>query len=75
MKTISGHQKKHTTAGRICAERLCRHSRDDHRDGTGVVTDCRKCACTAYVSRTRMIGRRLFWALLTPQGPTSWFTP
>jgi len=75
MKAISRYEKKQNTGDRMCAEGICRHSRDDHRDGTGAITNCRKCACITYVSRTRMIGRRLFWTLLTPGGPTSYFLP
>jgi len=48
-----------------CAQPICRHSRDDHGDGTGADTTCRLCACSAYVSRTRMIGRRMFRAMTT----------
>ena len=55
----------HGDADHPCAQPICRHSRDDHRDGTGTTTNCQQCTCSAYVSRSRMIGRRMFWALTT----------
>jgi hypothetical protein len=64
-------EKKRNPGGHACAQPICWHSRDDHRDGTGVTTNCRMCACSAYVSSARMIGRRLFWAWVKPGRPTN----
>ena len=52
-----------STGGKPCAQPICRHSRDDHGDGAGVDTNCQFCACPAYISHGRMIGRRILTAL------------
>jgi hypothetical protein len=44
---------------RVCAQPICRHGEADHRPGQG----CRRCACTRYVGRWRMMARRAYWAL------------
>jgi hypothetical protein len=54
----------HDTIDCPCAQPICRHSCDDHRDGTGADTNCRL-SCSAYVSRSRMFGRRVFWAVVS----------
>ena len=51
-----------STGDKPCAQPICRHSRDDHGDGSGIDTHCQLCVCSAYVSRGRMIGRRLLGA-------------
>jgi hypothetical protein len=61
MKDTTLRDDDHDAIDRPCAQPICRHSRDDHRDGTGADTNCRL-SCSAYVSRSRMFGRRVFWA-------------
>ena len=63
MKDTSKREYDHDTIDHPCAQRTCRHSRDDHGDGTGTTSGCRLCTCSAYFSRSRMLGRRMFWAL------------
>lgn len=64
---------KHTSqpkgaVDRPCAEPTCRHLRSEHRDGTGkgprAGTSCRLCDCWIYTSRSRLFGRRVFWAIV-----------
>jgi hypothetical protein len=70
MKDATLRDDDHHAIDRPCAQPICRHSHDDHRDGTGADTGCRSCHCSAYVSRSRMFGRRVFWALITSRrGP------
>ena len=64
MKDVAPRDDDRGPADHPCAQPICRHSRDDHQDGTGA-SNCQLCACSAYVSRSRMIGRRMFWALTT----------
>jgi hypothetical protein len=64
MKDKSLRDDDHDAIDHPCAQPICRHSREDHGDGTGA-TNCRLCTCSAYVSRTRMMGRRMFWAMTT----------
>ena len=59
MKDVTPRDDDRGPADHPCAQPICRHSRDDHRDGTGTTTNCQLCACSAYVSRSRMIGRRI----------------
>jgi hypothetical protein len=53
---------------RPCAEPSCRHLRTAHGDGTGTGpeagTGCRLCDCWIYTSRSRLFGRRVFWATI-----------
>jgi hypothetical protein len=65
MKDTTLRDDDHSVTDHPCAQPICRHSRDDHRDRTGAESGCQLCACSAYVSRSRMIGRRLFWAMTT----------
>ena len=58
MKDTTLRDDDHGGIDHPCAQPICRHSRDDHRDGTGAGTNCRLCACSAYVGRSRMMGRR-----------------
>jgi hypothetical protein len=44
---------------RTCAQPICLHDEADHRPGEG----CRRCACTKYVGRWRMMFRRAYWVL------------
>ena len=46
-----------------CAQPICRHRRKDHVDGglSSGDSHCTVCTCSAYISRRRMIGRRLLW--------------
>ena len=57
-----------TVVDRPCAEPSCRHLRTAHRDGTGTGpeagTGCRLCECWIYTSRSRLFGRRVFWATI-----------
>ena len=57
---------KPTPDDRPCAEPSCRHLRTAHRDGTGpeAGTGCRLCDCWIYTSRSRLFGRRVFWATI-----------
>ena len=53
---------------RPCAEPSCGHQHADHRDGTGTGpeagTGCRMCDCWIYTTRSRLFGRRVFWATI-----------
>ena len=64
MKDTTSHDD-HGDTDHPCAQPICRHSRDDHRDRTGAETNCQLCTCSAYVSRSRMIARRAYWAMVS----------
>jgi hypothetical protein len=65
MKDTSLRDDTHGDTDHPCAQPPCRHSRDDHGDSGGAETNCRLCTCSEYVSRSRMIGRRMLWAMLS----------
>jgi hypothetical protein len=50
----------------LCAQPICRHSAEDHRGGASAGDDvrCRRCTCTAFVTRRRLLARRLYWAVI-----------
>jgi hypothetical protein len=65
MKDTTRRDDDHRVIDHPCAQPPCRHSRDDHGDRGGAETNCRLCTCEEYISRSRMIGRRMLWAMLS----------
>jgi hypothetical protein len=55
-----------------CAQPICRHLYEDHREADPVSNDrpCTRCDCSSFVSRRRMLGRRILTAVFSQRDPS-----